>query len=91
MRHKALCVAVLALATGYVFWLEPTWPDFLWEHLSGPFLYQFQGDQGSPEGSMAEAWDALITRPAKQWNRVAVGRICPADDRAKIELKAAKN
>uniref|UniRef100_A0A8C6YBK9 ADP dependent glucokinase n=1 Tax=Naja naja TaxID=35670 RepID=A0A8C6YBK9_NAJNA len=73
MWHKALCVAVLALATGYVFWLEPAWPDFLWEHLSGPFLYQFQGDQGSPEGSMAEAWDALITRPAKQWNRVAVG------------------
>ncbi|KAG8144956.1 putative ADP-dependent glucokinase-like protein [Naja naja] len=74
MWHKALCVAVLALATGYVFWLEPAWPDFLWEHLSGPFLYQFQGDQGSPEGSMAEAWDALITRPAKQWNRVAVGK-----------------
>ncbi|XP_026543247.1 ADP-dependent glucokinase isoform X3 [Notechis scutatus] len=73
MWHKALGVAVLALATGYVFWLEPAWPDFLWEHLSGPFLDQFREDQESPEGSMAEAWDALITRPAKQWTRVAVG------------------
>ncbi|XP_026565763.1 ADP-dependent glucokinase isoform X3 [Pseudonaja textilis] len=73
MWHKALGAAVLALAAGYLFWLEPAWPDFLWEHLSGPFLYPFREDQESPEGSMAEAWDALITRPAKQWTRVAVG------------------
>lgn len=73
MWCKALGVALLALTTGYVFWLDPTLPDCLWEHLSGSFLYQLRGDLGSPEGSMAEAWDALITQPAKQWNRVAVG------------------
>uniref|UniRef100_A0A1W7RJH9 ADP-dependent glucokinase-like protein n=1 Tax=Agkistrodon contortrix contortrix TaxID=8713 RepID=A0A1W7RJH9_AGKCO len=73
MWRKALGVALLALTTGYVFWLDPTLPDSLWEHLSGSFLYQLRGDPGSPEGSMAEAWDALITQPAKQWNRVAVG------------------
>ncbi|XP_015682539.1 ADP-dependent glucokinase [Protobothrops mucrosquamatus] len=73
MWRKALGVALLALTTGYVFWLDPALPDSLWEHLSGSFLNQLRGDLGSPEGSMAEAWDALITQPAKQWNRVAVG------------------
>ncbi|KAM6426003.1 ADP-dependent glucokinase isoform 1-T5 [Liasis olivaceus] len=73
MWHKAMCVALLALATGYIFWLDPALPDVLLEYLSGPFLYQLWGDPGSPEVSMAAAWDAVITRPAKQWNRVAVG------------------
>ncbi|KAL7980271.1 hypothetical protein Chor_000092 [Crotalus horridus] len=68
MWRKALGVALLALTTGYVFWLDPTLPDSLWEHLSGSFLDQLRGDLGSPEGSMAEAWDALITQPAKQVN-----------------------
>ncbi|XP_007432886.1 ADP-dependent glucokinase isoform X2 [Python bivittatus] len=73
MWHKAVCVALLALATGYIFWLDPALPDVLLEYLSGSFLCQLWGDPGSPEVSMAAAWDALITRPAKQWNRVAVG------------------
>ncbi|XP_039195399.1 ADP-dependent glucokinase isoform X1 [Crotalus tigris] len=73
MWRKALAVALLALTTGYVFWLDPTLPDSLWEHLSGSFLNRLRGNLGSPEGNMAEAWDALITQPAKQWNRVAVG------------------
>ncbi|KAM3828033.1 ADP-dependent glucokinase isoform 2-T4 [Vipera latastei] len=73
MWHKALAVALLALTTGYVFWLDPALQDSLWGHLSGSFLYQLRGDPGSLESSMAEAWDALITEPAKQWGRVAVG------------------
>ncbi|XP_063170640.1 ADP-dependent glucokinase isoform X2 [Candoia aspera] len=73
MWRQAMCVALLAVATGYVFWLDPALPDLLWESLSGSFLYQLGEDPGSPEGSMAAAWDALITRPAKQWNKVAVG------------------
>lgn len=73
MWHKALAVALLALTTGYVFWLDPALQDSLWGHLSGSFLYQLRGDPGSLESSMAEAWDALITQPAKQWGRVAVG------------------
>ncbi|KAJ6664186.1 hypothetical protein lerEdw1_008403 [Lerista edwardsae] len=73
MWQKSVCVALLALATGYVFLLDPELPDSVLEYFSGSFLYQLQGNLVSPESSMAAAWDALITRPAKQWNRVAVG------------------
>lgn len=73
MWQKSVCVALLALATGYVFLLDPELPDSVLEYFSGSFLYQLQGNLMSPENSMAAAWDALITRPAKQWNRVAVG------------------
>ncbi|XP_066491583.1 ADP-dependent glucokinase isoform X2 [Tiliqua scincoides] len=73
MWHKSVCVALLALATGYVFLLDPDLPDSVLEFLSGSFLYQLRGNLVSPESSMAAAWDTLITQPAKQWNRVAVG------------------
>ncbi|XP_062998313.1 ADP-dependent glucokinase isoform X2 [Elgaria multicarinata webbii] len=73
MWHKSVCVALLALATGYIFLLDSDLPDSVLEYISGSFHYQLQGDLASPESSMSAAWDALITRPAKQWNRVAVG------------------
>lgn len=73
MWHKSAFVALLALATGYVFLLHPELPDSVLEYLSGSFLYQLRGNLASPESSMADAWDALIIQPAKQWNRVAVG------------------
>lgn len=73
MWHKSACVALLALATGYIFLLDPELPDTVLEYLPGVFLYNIQGDLPSPESKMAAAWDALITQPAKQWNRVAVG------------------
>ncbi|XP_020659366.2 ADP-dependent glucokinase isoform X2 [Pogona vitticeps] len=73
MWHKSVCVALLALATGYVFLLDPELPDSVLEYLSGVFLYNVRGGLPSPESRMAAAWDALITQPAKQWNRVAVG------------------
>ncbi|KAJ7311188.1 hypothetical protein JRQ81_006798 [Phrynocephalus forsythii] len=73
MWPKSVCVALLALGTGYIFLLDPELPDSMLEYLSGVFLYNIQGDLPSPESRMAAAWDALITQPAKQWNRVAVG------------------
>ncbi|XP_042329423.1 ADP-dependent glucokinase isoform X2 [Sceloporus undulatus] len=73
MWHKSVCVALLALATGYVFLLDPELPDSVLEYFSGFFLCHLRDELPSPESSMAAAWDALITRPAKQWNRVAVG------------------
>uniref|UniRef100_A0A8D0BNX9 ADP dependent glucokinase n=1 Tax=Salvator merianae TaxID=96440 RepID=A0A8D0BNX9_SALMN len=73
MWQKSACVALLALATGYIFLLDPELPDTVLKYLSGSVLYQLRGDLVSPESSMAAAWDALITQPAKQWNRVAVG------------------
>ncbi|XP_060611226.2 ADP-dependent glucokinase isoform X1 [Anolis sagrei] len=73
MWHKSVCVALLALATGYVFLLDPELPDSVLEYFSGFFLCHLQDEGPSAESSMAAAWDALIIRPAKQWNRVAVG------------------
>ncbi|KAH0619911.1 hypothetical protein JD844_014336 [Phrynosoma platyrhinos] len=73
MWHKSVFVALLALATGYIFLLDPELPDPVLEYFSGFFLCHLRDELPSPESSMAAAWDALITRPAKQWNRVAVG------------------
>ncbi|XP_077774992.1 ADP-dependent glucokinase isoform X1 [Podarcis muralis] len=73
MWNKSVCVALLALATGYVFLLDSDLPDSVLKYLSSSFLYQLQGDLTSPESSMAAAWEVLITQPGKQWNRVAVG------------------
>lgn len=73
MWHKSVCVALVALATGYVFLLDPDLPDSVLEYISASFLYQLRGDLVSPESSMAAAWDSLIVQPAKQWSRVAVG------------------
>ncbi|KAL8197145.1 UNVERIFIED_CONTAM: hypothetical protein K2H54_013835 [Gekko kuhli] len=70
MWHKSVCVALVALATGYVFLLDPDLPDSVLEYVSASFLYQLPV---SPESSMAAAWDSLIIQPAKQWSRVAVG------------------
>uniref|UniRef100_A0A670JDG2 Uncharacterized protein n=1 Tax=Podarcis muralis TaxID=64176 RepID=A0A670JDG2_PODMU len=71
MWNKSVCVALLALATGYVFLLDSDLPDSVLKYLSSSFLYQLQGDLASPESSMAAAWEVLITQPGKQWNRVA--------------------
>ncbi|XP_077173625.1 ADP-dependent glucokinase isoform X2 [Paroedura picta] len=73
MWQKSVCVALVALATGYVFLLDPDLPDSVLEYISASFLYQLPGDLVSPESSMAAAWDSLIIQPAKQWSRVAVG------------------
>ncbi|XP_054858241.1 ADP-dependent glucokinase isoform X2 [Eublepharis macularius] len=73
MWHKSVCVALLALATGYVFLLDPDLPDSVREYISSSFLYQLRGDLASPERRMAAAWNSLIIQPAKQWNKVAVG------------------
>nr|XP_056721906.1 ADP-dependent glucokinase isoform X2 [Euleptes europaea] len=73
MWHKSMCVALVALATGYVFLLDPDLPDSVLEYVSASFLYQPRGGLASPESSMAAAWDSLIVQPAKQWSKVAVG------------------
>lgn len=73
MWHKSVCVALVALATGYVFLLDPDLPDSVLEYVSASFSYQLRGDLVSPENSMAAAWDSIIVQPAKQWSRVAVG------------------
>ncbi|XP_048337697.1 ADP-dependent glucokinase isoform X2 [Sphaerodactylus townsendi] len=73
MWHKSVCVALVALATGYVFLLDPDLPDSVVEYFSASFMYQLRGDLTSPESSIATAWDSLIVQPTKQWSKVAVG------------------
>ncbi|KAF7237771.1 ADP-dependent glucokinase [Varanus komodoensis] len=73
MWQKSVGVGLLALATGYVFLLDPDLPDSVLKYISDAFLSQRRGNLTSPESSMSVAWDALITRPAKRWNRIAVG------------------
>uniref|UniRef100_A0A8D0GKG3 ADP dependent glucokinase n=1 Tax=Sphenodon punctatus TaxID=8508 RepID=A0A8D0GKG3_SPHPU len=72
MWHKSLCVGLLALATGYIFLLDPELPDSVLRYLSTSVVNQLQGAT-SVESSMAAAWDAVIAQPAMQWGKVAVG------------------
>lgn len=66
MRRQSACVALLAVAAGCFLLLQPDLPEAL--------LGFLQVERASsPASSMAAAWEALITRPAKRWGRVAVG------------------
>ncbi|KAL2790796.1 ADP-dependent glucokinase isoform 7 precursor [Daubentonia madagascariensis] len=64
----------LALAVGCVFLLEPELPASalrsLWSSLK---LGPASPGPVSPEGRLADAWDALIVQPVRRWRRVAVG------------------
>lgn len=67
MWPRAVCVALLALAAGYLFVREPELPGAALRYLAGRLWAE------PAESSMAAAWEALITRPARPWSRVAVG------------------
>ncbi|XP_067412081.1 ADP-dependent glucokinase isoform X2 [Emydura macquarii macquarii] len=67
MWPRAVCVGLLALAAGYLFLREPELPGAALRYLAGCLRAE------PAESSMAAAWEALITRPAQPWSRVAVG------------------
>ncbi|XP_023959784.1 ADP-dependent glucokinase isoform X6 [Chrysemys picta bellii] len=67
MWPRSVCVALLALAAGYLFVREPELPGAALRYLAGRLWAE------PAESSMAAAWEALITRPARPWSRVAVG------------------
>ncbi|KAM9124730.1 ADP-dependent glucokinase isoform 3-T3 [Pangshura tecta] len=67
MWPRSVCVALLALAAGYVLVREPELPGAALRYLAGRLWPE------PPESSMAAAWEALITRPSRPWSRVAVG------------------
>ncbi|XP_069480716.1 ADP-dependent glucokinase isoform X2 [Ambystoma mexicanum] len=71
MWKKALCVAVLALAVGYIYHFDAGLPGAAVDYLSES-LRDLRGTT-SVEQRLAAAWDAVIVPPVKQWTKVAVG------------------
>ncbi|KAJ8249259.1 hypothetical protein GJAV_G00232890 [Gymnothorax javanicus] len=75
MWRKAVVAAVLALTMGYFYHTDPELPERLLQHLYQPSP---EGPHDNPststiEHTIASAWEALISAPARQWSRVAVG------------------
>ncbi|KAM6969758.1 ADP-dependent glucokinase [Aplochiton taeniatus] len=68
MWRQASMVAVLALLVGYVYHNNPDLPEDLLRYLALPPL-----SAPSLEQLISSAWDSLITAPARQWSKVAVG------------------
>ncbi|KAM9568853.1 ADP-dependent glucokinase isoform 4-T19 [Salvelinus alpinus] len=71
MWRKAAVAALLALAVGYFYHTNPELPEQVLQYLSLPH----PSTQGDPtlEQVISTAWETLITAPASQWGRVAVG------------------
>ncbi|XP_006629127.1 ADP-dependent glucokinase isoform X1 [Lepisosteus oculatus] len=74
MWRRAMVAAVLALIVGIWHRSDPELPERAVRYLSAS-LRSLQGGAGTAaaEQTIAAAWEALITSPAKQWSRVAVG------------------
>lgn len=71
-------MALLALALGYLYHTNPK----LQEHAlrlvtqsipQSVFSSQHEHGTANLEETISRAWDALITAPARQWGRIAVG------------------
>ncbi|XP_018621182.1 ADP-dependent glucokinase isoform X1 [Scleropages formosus] len=74
MWKKALVVAVLALAAGYLYHADPKLPDHLLEFVTRTLdVLQAPGDNPAIEETISAAWEVLIAAPARKWSRVAVG------------------
>ncbi|XP_029524536.2 ADP-dependent glucokinase isoform X1 [Oncorhynchus nerka] len=71
MWRKAAGAALLALAVGYFYHTNPELPQQVLQYLSLPH----PSTQSDPtlEQVISTAWETLITAPASQWGRVAVG------------------
>lgn len=74
MWKKAVVAAVLALTVGYFYHTDPELPERLLQYVSQPSPSP-GGTPSTPtiEQTIASAWEALISAPARQWSRVAVG------------------
>ncbi|KAL0967903.1 hypothetical protein UPYG_G00259440 [Umbra pygmaea] len=71
MWQKATAVALLAFAVGYFYHSNPDLPEQVLQYL--PFPHAPTQREPSLEHVISTAWEALITVPAQQWGRVAVG------------------
>ena len=75
MWRKAAAVALLALAVGYLYRSRPDLPDQMIQYFL-PLLHPSPHSEPSShtvEQVISSAWEVMITTPAKQWGRVAVG------------------
>ncbi|XP_062318762.1 ADP-dependent glucokinase isoform X2 [Osmerus eperlanus] len=76
MWRKAAAVALLALAVGYLYLgSRPDLPDQMIQYFL-PLLHPSPHSKPSSptvEQVISSAWEVMITTPAKQWERVAVG------------------
>lgn len=68
--------ALLALAVGYFYHGSPDLPEQILQYISLP-NFQSASQSGSSQNSLEQvissAWETLITLPARQWGKVAVG------------------
>ncbi|XP_034031833.1 ADP-dependent glucokinase isoform X2 [Thalassophryne amazonica] len=73
MWRKASAVALLALAVGYMYYGCPDLPEQILQYINLPTFQPSSVSQDNLEQVISSAWETLITTPAKQWSKVAVG------------------
>uniref|UniRef100_A0A1A8IRV2 ADP-dependent glucokinase n=2 Tax=Nothobranchius kuhntae TaxID=321403 RepID=A0A1A8IRV2_NOTKU len=73
MWRTASAAVLLALAVGYFYHGRPDLPEQILQYVGLPHLQTSSQSQKSLEHVVSAAWEALITLPAHQWSKVAVG------------------
>ncbi|XP_061679308.1 ADP-dependent glucokinase isoform X2 [Syngnathoides biaculeatus] len=73
MWRKASAAALLALAVGCLYHGCPELPEQLLQYISPADPRSSPQSQRRLEQVISDAWDSLITLPARRWSRVAVG------------------
>lgn len=77
MWRKAAFVALLAVALGYIYHTNPdvqeTVTHILKQFIPHSLFSHHEHGTANLEETISRAWDALITAPARQWGRIAVG------------------
>lgn len=78
MWKNAALAALLALSLGYFYHTNPKLQEHALHLITQsipPSLFFLQHEQSPAklEETISRAWDALITAPARQWGRIAVG------------------
>ncbi|XP_041852421.1 ADP-dependent glucokinase isoform X2 [Melanotaenia boesemani] len=73
MWRKASAAVLLAIAVGYFYNSRPDLPEQILQYIGLPSFQTPSQSQNSLEQTISAAWEALITLPARQWSKVAVG------------------
>ncbi|TSK13441.1 ADP-dependent glucokinase [Bagarius yarrelli] len=78
MWMKAVLVALLAFALGYLYHTNPMLQNQTLHLITQSipqslFSSQHEPNSANLEETISRAWDALITAPTRQWGRIAVG------------------
>ncbi|KAL7867741.1 hypothetical protein SRHO_G00091250 [Serrasalmus rhombeus] len=78
MWRKAVLVALLAFAVGYLYQTNPELPECMLQLVTQSLPQsllstQYESSAHSLEEAISRAWESLITAPTRQWGRIAVG------------------